>query len=68
MRHGEAVQVDPRKPQLKPPGSKHLKLKCDDLLLSFAFKFNLRRYAMYINSELPGLSLQYQGPGGGAAG
>jgi hypothetical protein len=29
---------------LKPPGIKHLKLKCDELFLSFAFKLNLRRY------------------------
>ena len=38
------MQVDPIKPMLKPPGTKHLKLKCDGLLSSFAFKFNLRRY------------------------
>jgi len=38
------VQVDPIKPKLKPPGGKRLKLKCDVLLLNFAFKFNLRRY------------------------
>jgi len=25
---GRAVQVDPIKPFLKPPGTKHLKLKC----------------------------------------
>ena len=31
---------------LKPPGSKHLKLKCDIVLSTFAFKFNLRRYSM----------------------
>jgi hypothetical protein len=31
---------------LKAPGTKRLKLKCDGLLLSFAFKFNLRRYTM----------------------
>jgi hypothetical protein len=33
------------KPKLKLPGTKHLKLKLNDLLLSFDFKFNLRRYA-----------------------
>ena len=39
------MQVDPIKPKLKPPGTKHLKLKkCDALLSSFAFRFNLRRY------------------------
>jgi len=34
---------------LKPPGTKHLKLKCDELLSSFAFKFKLRRYNMAMN-------------------
>jgi hypothetical protein len=43
---GEAVQVDPIKPQLKPPGTKRLKLNCDKLLSTFAFKFNLRRYTL----------------------
>jgi hypothetical protein len=38
------VQVDPIKPQLKPPGNKRLKLNCDVLLSTSAFKFNLRRY------------------------
>jgi hypothetical protein len=38
------VQVDPFKPTLKAPGTKRLKLKCDLLLLTFAFKFKLRRY------------------------
>jgi len=42
---GEAVQVDPIKPKLKPPGTKRLKLKYDELLSTFAFKFNLRRYS-----------------------
>jgi len=30
---------------LKPPATKHLKLNCEILLSTFAFKFNLRRYA-----------------------
>jgi len=38
------VQVDPIKPKLKPPGTKRLKLKHDELLWHFAFRFNLRRY------------------------
>jgi hypothetical protein len=38
------VQVAPIKPTLKPPGSKHLKVKCDELLSGFAFKFILRSY------------------------
>ena len=41
---GRAVQVDPMKPKLKPPGTTRLKLKCDELLPNSAFKFNLRRY------------------------
>jgi len=45
-RHGGAVQVAPIKPTLKPPGTKHLKLKCDIVLSTFAFKFKLRRYTM----------------------
>ena len=32
------------KPRLKPPGTKRLKLKCDILLSTSAFKSNLRRY------------------------
>ena len=41
---GRAVQVDPIKPTLKAPGTKRLKLKCDEPLSNFAFNFNLRRY------------------------
>jgi len=41
---GRAVQVDPIKPALKAPGTKRLKLKCDVLLSTSAFKFNVRRY------------------------
>jgi hypothetical protein len=32
------------KPMLKPPGTERLKLDFDELLSSFAFQFNLRRY------------------------
>jgi hypothetical protein len=42
---GRAVQVEPVKHMLKPPGTKHLQLKCDILLSTFAFSFNLRRYS-----------------------
>jgi len=42
---GRAVQVDPMEPKLKPPGAKRLKLKCDILLSTSAFKFILRRYS-----------------------
>jgi hypothetical protein len=38
------VQVDPIQAELKPPGTKRLKLKCDILLSTYAFKFSLRRY------------------------
>ena len=41
---GGAGQVDLMKPTLKPTGTKHLKLQCDILLSTFAFKFSLRRY------------------------
>ena len=41
---GRAVQVDPVKPVLKPPGTMRLKLKYGKLLSSFASKINLRRY------------------------
>jgi hypothetical protein len=42
---GRAVQVDPIKPLLKPPGTKQLKVKYYKFLSSFAFKFNLRRFS-----------------------
>ena len=45
------MQVDPIKPTLKAPGSKRSKLKSDELLSSFAFNFNLRRYNMVFASE-----------------
>ena len=44
--HGRAVQVTPMKPMLKPLGTEPLRLECDGLLSSVAFKFNLRRYRM----------------------
>ena len=40
------MQVDPITHALKAPGIKRLKLKSDDPLSNFAFKFNLRRYTM----------------------
>ena len=45
-RHGEAVQVDPIKPKLKAPGTKRLKVQCDEPLSNFAFKSNSRRYML----------------------
>ena len=32
------------KPMLNAPGTQRLRLTCDELLSSFAFKFNLRRH------------------------
>ena len=40
------------KPKPKPPGTKRLKLKCDILLSTFAFKFKLRRYNVPL-ADLP---------------
>jgi hypothetical protein len=45
MALGRAVQVGPVKPKLKAPGTYLLTLKHDELLSSFAFKVNLRRYS-----------------------
>jgi len=43
---GGAVQVDPIKPTLKALGLRPLKVKYNDLLSKFAFKYNLRRYSL----------------------
>jgi hypothetical protein len=40
------VQVEPLKPKLKPSGTKHLKVKFDNLLSTSDFKFNLRCYIL----------------------
>jgi len=45
-RPGRVVQVDPIQTTLKAPGTKRLKLRCVEVLSSFAFKFNLRRYCL----------------------
>ena len=42
------MQVVPIKPKLKPPGTKRLKLECDILLSTSAFKFNFRRFAQAV--------------------
>jgi hypothetical protein len=42
--HGGAVQVDPIEPTLKAPGTNRLELQYNEVLSSFAFNFNLRRY------------------------
>ena len=41
---GRAVQVDPIKPTLEAPGTKHLKLLFDEPPSNFAFKINYCRY------------------------
>jgi hypothetical protein len=43
-RQGMAVQAVPIKPTLKAPGPKPLKLKCEERLSTYAFKFKLCRY------------------------
>jgi hypothetical protein len=45
------MQVDSMKPKLKPPGTKGLKLKCDTMLSTSVFNFNLRRYTMVVKSH-----------------
>jgi hypothetical protein len=39
------------KTKLTAPGTKRLKVKHDDLLSRFAFKFNLRRYSMVLKQQ-----------------
>jgi hypothetical protein len=39
------------KPKLKPPGTKRLKVRCDVLLSTSAFKFNLRRYIKLMRKQ-----------------
>ena len=39
-----AVQVEPMRLMLKASKTKRLKLKYDELIQSFAYDFNLRRY------------------------
>jgi hypothetical protein len=42
------VQVDPDKSNLKPPGTKRLKLIYDQSLSTSAFNFNVHRYNMAV--------------------
>ena len=44
-RPGRAVQLEPMKPMLKPPGTKRLKLSFDEPLSNVALNLNVRRYA-----------------------
>ena len=49
------MQVDPIKPMLTPPRTNCLKLKYDELLWNFAFKFNLRRYDKVLMGDKSGM-------------
>jgi hypothetical protein len=51
------VQVVPVKPTLKPLEIKRLKLYTDELVSSFAFKFNLRRYTVGVAALSPNRGL-----------
>jgi len=62
------VQVDPLKSMLKPPGTKHVKLKCGILLSTFAFKSNLRRHIKAITVGLNRVRGREGSPGGGGGG
>jgi len=55
--------VDPIKPTLKPTGTQRLKLKCDVLLSTSAFNFNLRRYSMEIRAKNKAKSLMDEAGG-----
>ena len=57
------MQFDPIKLTVKAPGTKCLKQKYDDSLLSLGFKFNLRRYSEGGGGEGEGCG----GDAGGAA-
>jgi len=52
------------KPKLKPPGTKRLQLKCDVLLSTSAFKFNLRRY----DKDASSMPRRMSGPGANTMG
>ena len=52
---GKAVQVEPMKPVLTPPGSMLLKLRHDGPLSNFAFDFNVRRYSTARGARTLGL-------------
>jgi hypothetical protein len=56
------------KPKLKAPGIKRLKLKHDNLLLSFAFSFNLRGYSTVHAALVEMLQAMLIGERGGARG
>ena len=51
------MQVDPIKLTLKAPGIKRLKPTYDKAHLNFAFKLNLRPYAMILGERMPELDI-----------
>ena len=46
------MQVDPIKPTLRAPGTERLKLKSEELLSNFGFRFNVRCYTV-VFSHMP---------------
>ena len=54
------MQVDPIKPMLKAPATMRLKLKYDEPLSNFAFKFNLRRHSVVIETVTEDELLEHQ--------
>jgi hypothetical protein len=56
------VQFDPIKPMLKEPGSVGLKLSCDILLSTAAFKFNLRCYIQGVRMKVAA-AMAFRGKG-----
>jgi hypothetical protein len=52
---------------LKGPGAKRLKLTSDEVLSSFAFKFNFRRYNLEIQLNVTGYTSGARGPDPGPA-
>jgi hypothetical protein len=64
-----AVQVNPIKPTLEPPGSKRLKLICDAPLSIVAFNLNLRRYnSARVGAFYEAAGSALEGAGGAAGG
>ena len=51
VRRGKAVQVAPIKSTLEAPGSKPVKVQCDEPLSNFAVNSNLRRYAAVMKQD-----------------
>jgi ABC-type thiamine transport system ATPase subunit len=51
------VQIEPINPKLKLPRTKRSKLKYDEPLSNFAFKFNMRCYTMVVGSTGGGKSV-----------